>query len=143
VKKLTRKDDAVSEIVGEMLLLTIVLVLLALFSTSLSNYLPPPRDPSVTIKMSPIDSGTVTLYHKGGDAIKKADLVVIVGDKKLIGENNDFRITSEQITDPLLFDLGDSVTLGVTTKVPQVNQGDEITIATTRAVLFKGTAREA
>jgi len=136
MRKITRKEDAISEIVGEMLMLTIVLVLLAVFSTSLSNYLPPPRDPSVTIMMSPLDSTSVMLFHKGGDAIKKSDLVVIIDDtKKLSGANNDIQITSDYGLDPLLFDLGDWITIS------PVNDGDEITLATTRTVLFKGTAK--
>lgn len=132
--KITRNDDAVSEIVGEMLMLTVVLVLLALFSTSLSNYLPPPRDPCVTIKMSSSDPdlGNVTLYHQGGDIIKKSDLVVIVGEKKIVGDE----IPIKSILDtpsPEYFGLGDTIDVSA-------QEQDEITLATTRTVLFKGTA---
>lgn len=134
MKKITRKDDAVSEIVGEMLMLTMVLVLLALFSTSLSNYLPPPRDPSVTIKMSSIDpgSGNITLYHKGGDAIKMADLIVIIENSSSDREKAGFTIHS-MINNPKIFGLGDTINISAQNKA-------EITLTTSRTVLFKGTA---
>jgi FlaG/FlaF family flagellin (archaellin) len=134
VKKISRKNDAVSEIVGEMLMLTMVLIILAVFSSSFSNYLPPPRDPSVTIKMSAIDpgSGNVTLYHIGGDIIKRADLIVIVENSSSDREKVGFKIHS-MINNPEIFGLGDTINISAQ------NQA-EITLTTSRTVLFKGTA---
>jgi archaeal type IV pilus assembly protein PilA len=130
VRKRTRENDAVSEIVGEMLLLAIVLVLLAVFSSSLSNYLPSPRDPSVTIRMSSDNSPSVTLYHQGGDIVKKSDLILTVGNQKLEGKG--FTVSS-CLNPPRddIFGLGDSIT------VP-AQPDNEITLATSRTVIFKG-----
>ena len=132
--KIIQNEEAVSEIVGEMLMLTIVLILLAVFSSSLSHYLPPPRDPSVTIKMSSIDpgSGNVTLYHTGGDVIKKGDLIVIVENSPSNREKVGFTIHS-MIDNPEIFSLGDTINISAQ------NQA-EITLSTSRTVLFKGTA---
>jgi FlaG/FlaF family flagellin (archaellin) len=132
VRKKNRKENAVSEIVGEMLMLTMVLIILAVFSSSLSNYLPPPRDPSVTIKMDSIVPGNVTLHHDGGDIIKKSDLSVIVENNVTDREKVGFTINSV-VNNPELFGLGD--TINISTQ----NQA-EITLTTSRTVLFKGTA---
>jgi len=134
-----RESGAVSEIVGEMLMLTLVLILLAVFSSSLSNYLPPPRDPSVTIRMSPLDFGNVTLYQKGGDAIKTSELTVIVeknGSLQRLTRGNGIIFTGysgEQ--NPNLFDLGDRII------VANVTEGDRISLATPHAVIYSGQVR--
>ncbi|WP_062397618.1 type IV pilin N-terminal domain-containing protein [Methanogenium cariaci] len=58
-------EEAVSEVVGEMLMIALVLILVAIFSASMGNYLPHERDPSVTIMATANDSHIV-LWHKGG-----------------------------------------------------------------------------
>jgi archaeal type IV pilus assembly protein PilA len=129
-------EDAVSEIVGEMLMLTIVLILLAVFSSSLSNYLPAPRDPSVTITMSyDAPARNVTLYHKGGDPIKTSDLTVIVENSSTMS-----RLTSTEAgftvinykgeLNPGIFDLGDKI------NVTGVAGDCKISIATGHAVIY-------
>ena len=136
MKRNKQYDNAVSDIVGEMLLLAIVLVVLAVFSSSLSNYLPPPRDPSVTIRMSPLQDGNVTLYHKGGDAIKTSDLTVIIeksGSLQRLTREKGINFTGysgEQ--NPNLFDLGDWI------NVTNVNDGDKVSLATPHAVIYNG-----
>ena len=71
---------AVSEVVGEMLMIGIVLILVSVFSASLPNYLPSERSPTVTIMMSNDTGGNITLWHKGGDWVKTDVLRVIVSD---------------------------------------------------------------
>ncbi len=70
-------DQAVSEVVGEMLMIGIVLILAAVFTSQLPNYLPSERSPSVTVMMSTDTFGDVTLWHKGGDWVKVSTLKVI------------------------------------------------------------------
>ena len=69
------------EVVGEMLMIGIVLVLAAVFTAQLPNYLPSERSPTVTIMMSNDTLGNVTLWHKGGDWVKINTLKVIVSNK--------------------------------------------------------------
>lgn len=135
MRKITKNEDAVSEIVGEMLMLTLVLILLAVFSASLSNYLPPPRDPSVTIKMQ---NGTnISLYHKGGDWVKSSDLQVIV---EIENQANRYPLNDPHITvvssldNPDIFDLGDRIDINrnVITGTPTIK------LVTSRVVLFNG-----
>lgn len=137
-----KRDDAVSELVGEMLMLTIVLILLAIFSATASNYLPPPRDPSVTIVVDGPDNETdpvnyidLCLYHKGGDWIKKSDLTVIISEneKSIIWKypysNESFSLQPDSQS----FNLGDCI---VITHIPKTSY--EVLLVTPRAVVFSG-----
>ncbi len=136
-KSRINRDAAVSEIVGEMLMLTLVLILLAVFSASLSNYLPPPRDPSITIMMQN-GPDNISLYHKGGDWIKSSDLQVIVETN----ENHVYRYRpgvdneiSLDIPGSPTFDLGGRIDIH---RVLIPGTPRTIKLATTRAVLFSG-----
>ncbi|HJJ46233.1 MAG TPA: type IV pilin N-terminal domain-containing protein, partial [Methanocorpusculum sp.] len=74
-----KKDDGVSSVVGEMLLLAIGVILVAVFATSLMGLLPSDRDDHVDVAMKPdVPGHTLTFYHKGGDAIAKDELRVLV-----------------------------------------------------------------
>jgi FlaG/FlaF family flagellin (archaellin) len=141
MRKITQKEDAVSELVGEMLMLTVVLILLAVFSATLSDFLPPPRDPSVTIMMQ---NGTnISLYHKGGDWIKSTDLQVIVETDEnqvyhyRLGDPNSPITVYSSLTIPNdgIFDLGDRVDIN---KALITGNPRTIKLASSRVVLFSG-----
>lgn len=132
---------AVSEIVGEMIMLAVVLILLAVFSASLSSYLPPPRDPSITIMMED-RADTISLYHKGGDWIKSADLWVIVetddtGVRRYRPGLNDevsvVPLNGDASGHPGTFDLGDRIEVN---KTAVTGEDWTIRLVTSRAVLF-------
>ncbi len=124
------RADAVSEVVGEMLMLAMVLLLLAVLSSTLGNFLPVDRDPSVTMLVSSNNSA-VTLWHKGGDWVKTTDMIVIIGN-----ETASRRFTAGQFTmDPerSVFDLGGSLS------VPFNVSGDEVVrVVAGRSVIFTG-----
>ncbi|MDD1689981.1 MAG: type IV pilin N-terminal domain-containing protein [Methanoregula sp.] len=136
-------DSGVSEVVGEMLMVALVIVLLAVFSTVLYNYLPTDRDPGITIKMSN-DTRNITLWHKGGDWVKAEDLSVIVG---IVG-NDTWRESyryNETYTNPNtqfllvpdkdVFDLGSNITV----KMKQDLLGNEsVKLVTPRTVIYTG-----
>jgi len=139
MKPRRNNDTAVSEIVGEMLMLTIVLILLAVLSSSVSMYLPPPRDPGVTIRMnSSLHDGNVTLYHKGGDTLKTSEITVIVEkgtDTRRYSIHDTVNMTVigySGTINPPLFDLGDSL------EVSGIGNGVTISLSTSRAVIFSG-----
>ncbi len=80
MQRYDKNSRAVSEVVGEMLMIGIVLILAAVFTSQLPNYLPSERSPLVTIRMSNDTNGNVTFYHKGGDWVKVSDLKVIISN---------------------------------------------------------------
>ena len=130
-------STAVSEVVGEMLMIGIVLILVAVFSASLSEYLPSERSPTVTILMSNDTAGNITLWHKGGDWVKTDGLKVIVTDAN--GMTNTSTLHSSPpfipVPDTRAFDLDGNIT------IPRSHPlaGDEqVVLATDRAVIFSG-----
>jgi FlaG/FlaF family flagellin (archaellin) len=143
-----KKDEnsrAVSGVVGEMLMIGIVLVLAAVFTSQLPNYLPSERSPSVTIMMSNDTSGNVTLWHKGGDWVKVSTLKVIISkppegtsDSYTSANPADFRFVPDPAENQSsTFDLGGNITIITNSNAPFDNN-TTVTLATDRAVLFSG-----
>lgn len=132
-------DEAVSSVLGEFLMICLVLVLVAVFGASLSNFVPEDRDPTVTFLVDSLPSDgadhAVTIWHKGGDGLMKSSITVIF-------TNNTNRITC----DSTMITINDDVTRkGIVTgdkivvDVGKRLAGDEmIQIATSRAVIFNG-----
>lgn len=136
MRVLLSAEDGVSEVVGEMLMIALVLILIAIFSASLSAFVPLERDPSVTIMMNS-SKDTVTLWHKGGDWVKKSDLTVIIQNKTVTEKfaKNEF----ELIPDAQSFDLGARII--VTTDLLEGGDEVEVRLVTPRAMLFTGRVR--
>ena len=133
------RDCAVSELVGEMLMLALVLILLAIFSATASFYLPQPRDPSVTIIADSVP-GTpgymdIHLYHKGGDWIRRSDLTVILSrvEHNIFWKYPNTNISFRLEPDSQSFDLGGHITIA---GIPESTY--EVSLVTPRAVVFTG-----
>lgn len=82
-------EGAVSEVVGEMLLIGIVLILVAIFAASISAFIPDERAPVVNIKMncsynSTLNQTTIELWHKGGDWVRASDITVMLRDNESV-----------------------------------------------------------
>ena len=127
-------DSAVSEVVGEMLMIALVIVLISVFSAVLFNFLPTDRDPSINVMMTN-DQQNVTLWHKGGDWVKIEDLTVIVG-------NDTYRTSFSNQTGNFIlvpnkpvFDLGSNITV----QMPTYLEGNEtVKLVTSRTVIYTG-----
>jgi FlaG/FlaF family flagellin (archaellin) len=140
-KKNSGKTGAVSEVVGEMLMIGVVLILAAVFTSQLPNYLPSERSPTVTIMMSDnLSSGTITLWHKGGDWVKLNTLKVIVANQShqstfTATGSSSFLFVNSAEPESSVFDLGGNITVSMNAPL----YGDEkVTLATDKAVLFSG-----
>ncbi|WP_342675775.1 type IV pilin N-terminal domain-containing protein [Methanofollis sp. UBA420] len=78
-------EEAVSSVVGEMIMIVLVIILVALFATSAFSLIPGGRDASVDIAMTNVSGdSTVIFWHKGGDWVEKKDLTVVI-----LGEGQD------------------------------------------------------
>jgi hypothetical protein len=138
----TRSEDAaVSEVVGEMILIGIVLILVSLFSASLADYLPSERSPTVTIRMSSDTLGNLTLWHKGGDWVKTGALRVVVSNATgmitYTAESSPpfILVPDSAASGRSTFDLGGNITVDL--GMPPA--GDEkVVLSTERAVIFSG-----
>ena len=136
-----KKDDAVSSVVGEMLLLAIGVILVAVFATSLMGLLPSDRDDHVDAAMdSDVLNHTIMFYHKGGDAIAKEELRVMVYPEGNI-------IPRDCSISPLIDSKGDETTvfnLGCVLKVsvPDLAPKDQVRLATDNTIIYTGVVKE-
>jgi len=129
-------DTGVSEVVGEMLMIALVVVLLSVFSAALYNFLPTDRDPSISIMMTS-DRQNITLWHKGGDWIKYDDLMVIIGNKTDRTSFSPGKGGLILVPDKTVFDLGSNIT--ITMPANQPLEGDEtVKLVTSRTVIYSG-----
>jgi len=136
-------ENAVSEVVGEMLMIGLVIVLIGVFAAALGNFLPTTRDPSVTILMTN-DTHNITLWHKGGDWMKLEDLTVVISNDTLSRKycynntqrkdcSSDFTMVADN-PHTTVFDLGSYINV-----TPGSLNGDEtISLVTPSARVFTG-----
>jgi hypothetical protein len=127
-------DTGVSEVVGEMLMIVLVIILLSVFSAALCNFLPTDREPSISVMMSN-DRQNITLWHKGGDWVMFEDLTMIVGNEtkhsSFSRKNGDLIL----VPDKTVFDLGSNITV----RMPVYLEGDEtIKLVTPHTVIYTG-----
>ena len=129
-----------------MLMIAIVLILVAVFSSQLADYLPSERSPTVTIRVSNDGRGNITLWHKGGDWVKTGSLRVVVFNQSYRMDDPDHKFIlgrAEWMTDQSFsdrtFDLGENITVDIQRPLTEDEKEKTITLATDKAVVFSGT----
>ena len=129
-----QREDAVSEVVGEMLMIGLAILIVGVFAAAVGNFLPFARDPSITIMMSNDTSGNITLWHKGGDAINRDDLSVII----LYPNDTRQKITSTEFVmvpgNVSVFDLGSNITV----YAGSLTGNETVSLVTPHARIFTG-----
>ncbi|WP_067050661.1 type IV pilin [Methanofollis ethanolicus] len=134
-------ESAVSPVIGEMLMIVLALLLVSLFSLTLLDFLPSERSPWVDITMNN-SCENVTLWHKGGDWIKRSDLqVVIIKDKRtysIPSSDDSFKLVdlNGNPSDSNSFDIGDRINVqpgDITFK-----GGEIVRLVSKRGVVFSG-----
>lgn len=121
-----KRDSGVSVVLGEVLMIALVLILVPTVTISLMNQMPGDRVPTVMILMkvntdpnNPDIFENVTLFHKGGDYLKKKDISVIIRIKKPDGTFEEYGPYREENSQNVLdftssgyrvFDLSQSLT---------------------------------
>ena len=112
------KDDAVTSVVGEILLMALVIILVSLFAASAFDLLPGDRQSAVDVSMS-INGDTISFWHKGGDWIEGSELSASLTEsdgKKHILEKVSLRDCFGD--EKLVFDLGGYYTVKLPTSLP-------------------------
>lgn len=145
---LLTSEDALSPVVGEMLMIVLAILLVSLFSMSLTGLLPSGRDYAIDITHNESTDGkTLFLWHKGGDWVETSRLEVMIiqgrTTRTLTVKDPGFRLVD--ITggeDSRTFDLGDHIELDLGASDPSfsVGKGDVIRLVSSRNVIFSGTA---
>ena len=126
-------ESGVSEVVGEMLMIGLVIILIAVFSAIFFNLVPATREPGISVRIS-ADGQDITLWHKGGDWVRTEDLTVITGNESyrfsFTNESDNFVLVPEKP----VFDLGSSITV----HVGNIKGNETVRLVTPRTVLFTG-----
>ena len=130
------RDDAVSSVVGEMLLLTIALILTAVFAVSAFSFLPGDREDIVDVDAE-ISDDRITFWHKGGDAVPKDQLSAAVYDGVTPKTVTVSSLKNAAGDDTAVFDLGGYYTVSVT----GLTSRDEIRLSTDRTIIYTGVVR--
>jgi archaeal type IV pilus assembly protein PilA len=127
----------VSEVVGEMLMIGLVLMVVAVFSSTLSSFLPVERSPSITVMVTNDTLGNITFWHKGGDWVKVSDLKVIVKNSSTTLYFPDSGGGSPPVTNPpmTIFEVGS----GIRVHLDKLEGNESVKMGTSRTVLFSGT----
>lgn len=133
-----KKDDAVTSVVGEMLILALVIILIALFAVSAFNLIPGDRDTAAEIKQSDYvpGAGEISFWHKGGDWISAEELKVSVyNDESDTIYLERLSLKDWQGNDKDVFDLGGCYTV----KIPAgINGHYQIRLSTQSSVIYAG-----
>jgi FlaG/FlaF family flagellin (archaellin) len=129
-KETSKRDNAVSPVIGEMLLIALVLILIPGVTITLMQQLPQDRIPTVNILMYTDISGNVVLSHKGGDYINLDDIEIFVRDEKI---ESSWKGGYQKV----LFDLGNEINVPAASS-GGINPGDKISLVAKKAVIFRG-----
>ncbi|MFW5638038.1 MAG: type IV pilin N-terminal domain-containing protein [Methanoculleus sp.] len=133
-----QQDDAISSVVGEMIMITLVIILVALFATSAFSMIPGGREVSVDVVMKNVSGDTtVVFWHKGGDWVEGKDLVVVVIDEE--GKRTEyikFSLFGADEESKDTFDLGGC--LVVKDVKPALGGGDIVRLVTQKTVIYSG-----
>lgn len=118
-KQIVKYDDAVSSVVGELLILVLVIILVSILAVSAFNLLPGERISVVNVVMEPYAAGNdnLTFYHKGGDWIEAAKIRLTVtpenkGKKIVLSPTLPLKDYGGKDTD--IFDLGGRCSFEIT-----------------------------
>lgn len=105
--KLTEKDEGITSVAGEMLILALILILVSLFAVSAFNLLPGERETVVDVSMN-TSADTLYFWHKGGDWVEGKDLSAVLtpttGGDRIVLEK--ISLTDCFGNESAVFDLG-------------------------------------
>ncbi len=99
-------EDAVSEVVGELMLLFITVTLFAILTVTAYALLSrPPAQPILDISAS-LDGNSLTIQHLGGDSVPYGDLSIIAGGRE-------YGISGGDANGNGAWDAGESITVAI------------------------------
>ncbi|MDD1686473.1 PKD domain-containing protein [Methanoregula sp.] len=97
------RESGASELIGAILLISIVIAGIAIIGVMLTSAGTPQRVPALDAVISNIDR-TVYIYHNGGDALSSSDAIILVNDQqRSFSKNRDFNWTTWGVGDTLAY----------------------------------------
>lgn len=121
------QEAAVSPVLGEVLMITLVLILVPVVTISLMNQLPEDRIPTITIIMGPLNGSSVSLFHKGGDWIHTDSIKIQVNGDTISSWKGKYSKST--------FDLGDRI------EIFEIPNQAVVSVIIKNSVIFTGVAQ--
>ena len=107
----THPESAVSEVIGSILLVSVVVLAVAIIGVALTSQTPPEKLPAVSAVIS--SSGDqVSLYHDGGDTLTSSEISVLVN-------GNPVPFTKSGSPAPWTWSVGDTLSYTLSSGTPQ------------------------
>jgi hypothetical protein len=73
-----RADSAVSEVIGSVMLISVVVTAIAIIAVVLTSQPPPQKIPALDAIISSNGKDTIGIYHGGGDTISRQEIMILV-----------------------------------------------------------------
>ena len=101
------RERAVSEIIGSIMLISVVVIAVAVVGVVLTSQGTPQKIPALDAVISNFGN-TIQIYHNGGDTLQKADMEILVdGQEKPFSKGSDPSWTSWSAGDSLVYKVPD------------------------------------
>ena len=123
IKKVKRRNNAVTEMVGTMLLLVISVAIFSVLYLSIVTVSPNPAQPSVNL-ICTLDNENITFEHRGGETLDLETVITVtiddVNNKFIVDNyiNNDFKQDGKwNVGERVIYPTGDVTNLKVSVSV--------------------------
>jgi len=111
LKYSTQPESAVSEAIGSILLVSVVVLAVAIIGVALTSQTPPEKLPAVSAVIS-ISGNQVSLYHDGGDTLASTEISILVN-------GNPVPFTKSGSPAPWTWSVGDTLSYTLSPGIPQ------------------------
>lgn len=130
-----------SEMIGEVLKLSMVVTLVAVLSISVYGFLPDERPPHLEIEMSfnHSDPGVIDITHVGGDPIQSADVHIEITNSSDMLDKIDYRVTD--LTDDDFWKFPETLHINASTDSSESMDDVKIAVIHRKAIIALGEVR--
>ncbi|TQD29537.1 type IV pilin N-terminal domain-containing protein [Methanolobus vulcani] len=127
-----------SEMVGEILKLSIAVTLVAVFSISVYSLLPDERIPYMEIELSSDinNSSIIHLTHVGGDSLRVSEISLEITNSSNISQTNYTKLST--LTSQPYWRFPETVDINITKLLNTNPEGVTVTVIHTRGILAEG-----
>ncbi len=130
VKRMTKNEEAVSPVIGVILMVVITVIIAAILAAFAFGIGAPAKSPTSSLKIVKAETNTIYMEHQGGDPLAIGNIQYIVvdptGDRKIIAvATTDYQEFTGTTTDNF-FSAGEGVKLDIT--AASLMTGDRATV---------------
>jgi FlaG/FlaF family flagellin (archaellin) len=132
----------VSEMIGEILKLAMVVTLVSVLSMSVYSLIPDERPPYLEIEMryNATNSGTIDLTHVGGDPIRVSDVWIEVMNTSNISDKKDYKLA--ELTNETYWKFPQTIQLNASTHGSSNMSRAKISVIQQKAIIAVGEVQK-